>query len=93
MKIKIFGALLGLGMLVTAPAFAEGQGEHPNGTVHASMMSNGDVQLMVTMPSKEFQALGRAMKTGHEACVVQEIYPGATDTMILTCNNVEADGG
>jgi hypothetical protein len=93
MKTQIIAALFGLGMLSAAPAFAQGPGEHPNGTVHASMMSNGDVKLMVTMPEKEFQAMGRAMKTGHEACTVQEIYPGATNTMVLVCNSIEAGGG
>ncbi len=86
MKFQLVAALLGIGMLSVAPAFAQGQGENPNGTVMASMMKSGDVQMMVTMPDKEFQAMGQAMKAGHNACQIKEIYPGATDTMVLICD-------
>ena len=92
MKIQFVAALLGIGMVYAAPALAQGQGENPNGTVMASMMKSGDVQMMVSMPDKEFQAMSKAMKAGHDSCQVKEIFPGATDTMVLVCNGLPGGG-
>jgi hypothetical protein len=93
MKTKLLAALFGAGMLYAAPALADGQGEHPNGTVQASMMSNGNVQMMVTIPDQEFQAIGHAMKSGNVDCTAKEMFPGSADTIIFDCNNVQPVGG
>ncbi|HQT64208.1 MAG: hypothetical protein B7Z75_08995 [Acidocella sp. 20-57-95] len=92
MTKMILVAIAAMGLAYAAPAFADGQGEHPNGTVAASMMTDGSVKMMVTMPAKEFQAMDSAMKAGHNACTIQEIYPGATDTMVLVCNGLPGGG-
>ncbi len=92
MTKMILAAVAALGLAYAAPALADGQGEHPNGTVAASMMTDGSVKLMVKMPAKEFQAMDSAMKAGHDSCTIQAIYPGATDTMILVCNGVSGGG-
>jgi hypothetical protein len=57
-----------------------------NGTVSAVMMSDGDVMMKVQIPAKEFAAVSAAMKDGHKDCTVEEIYPGARNSMIVVCS-------
>lgn len=48
-------------------------------------MPSGDVMLKVELPKTAFAMMNRDTKARHDTCIIKEIYPGATDTMILVC--------
>ncbi len=98
MKKHILLAFLGV-FAVAGPAFAEDPmpatwDQPDNGTVSAMMMKDGDVMMKIQVPHDEFMAMTSAASTLHHGtCTVKEIYPGATDTMILVCKPGRAGGG
>jgi hypothetical protein len=85
MKYAISSLVLLAGLAAGAPAFAERWVTPVNGSVSAVMMQDGAVMMKVQMPPKEFNAMQEHMKAGEDNCRLMEIYPGATDTVILTC--------
>jgi hypothetical protein len=87
MKRIFFAAALCAGAAFTHPALAERWVAPVNGNVSAVMMQDGDVMMKVQIPEKEFQALGRDMKSDAGSCRIKDIYPGETDTMILVCSS------
>jgi hypothetical protein len=85
MKATIFAATLCAGLAFSGSAFAERWVEPVNGTVSALTMPDGDVMMKIQLPAKEFQIVDRDMKRNDNVCVVNQIYSGASDTMILVC--------
>lgn len=92
MKYAISSLVLLAGMALGGPAFADRWVTPVNGNVSAVMMKDNAVMMKIQMPAEEFKAMGEAMKMGHDNCRVQEIYPGASNTMILVCGG-GAGGG
>ncbi len=98
MKKQILLAVVGV-MALAGPALANEERDFSwalpdNGTMSAMMMKDGDVMMKVQVPHDEFMAMTSAVSTTrHSTCVVKEIYPGATDTMILVCKPGRASGG
>jgi len=83
---KIFFALaLCASFAATHAAFADRWTTPNNGALSAMTMPSGDVMLKVQLPKTAFAMMDRNMKANHNSCTIQEIYPGATDTMILVC--------
>ncbi len=85
-------------MAVAGPALADEEPEFTwstpdNGTMSAMMMKDGDVMMKIQVPHDEFMAMTAGGSGQHGTCTVKEIYPGATDTMILVCKPGRAGGG
>jgi len=85
MKQVFFAVALCVGLASAGSAFAERWVTPVNGSVSAVTMPDGAVMMKVKIPAAEFLIISRDMKKAPPVCKVQEIYPGATDTMILVC--------
>ncbi len=92
MTKKFFFAAFAASLACAAPALADshdlfGYWTAPtNGSVSAVMMQDGAVMMKLKLPEKEFGAISRDMKTDHETCSIEQIYPDAKNTMILVCS-------
>jgi hypothetical protein len=79
MKQVLFAAVVLAGVSAAAALAMQ-----PNGQLHASMMSNGDVKMQIQLPPKEYYAIDRGMKNNHMNCRLED-FPGQTYTKILEC--------
>jgi hypothetical protein len=90
MTKKLIAAAIAATFSLTAPALAHGDASSwkapVNGTVSAIIMQDGDVMMKVQVPPMVFGAISRDMKTNTEYCHVQQINPGAKNSMILICH-------
>jgi len=84
MQYTISTLVLLAGMAAGAPAFAERWVTPVNGTVSAVMMPDHSVMMKIKMPPAAFKAMEQSMQAGQD-CKLKEIYPGATNTMVLVC--------
>lgn len=84
MKYAISTMVLLAGMAFGGPAFADRWVTPVNGTVSAMMMPDHSVMMKIKMPPEEFNAMKQSLQGGQD-CKLKEIWPGATDTMVLVC--------
>ena len=85
MKKAVFALALCASLAGANAALADRWIVPNNGTLSAMAMPSGDVMLKVQLPKTAFAMMDRNMKANHNTCTIKEIYPGATDTMILVC--------
>jgi hypothetical protein len=85
MKIAIFATALCVGLASSGSAFAKRGVEPVNGTVSAVMMPGGDIMMKIQLPAEELQVVNRNMRANNNACIINQIYSGSPDTMILVC--------
>jgi nitrate reductase alpha subunit len=93
MKHMLFAGALCVGLAASGSAFADRWVTPVNGTVSAVAMSGGQVMMKIQLPKKEFQMIDRNMKANDRACIIQETYYAAADTMILVCGKAGATAG
>lgn len=84
MKYLISSLVLLVGMAAGGSAFAERWVGPVNGTVSAVMMPDHSVMMKIKMPPTEFNAMKQSLQGGQD-CKLKEIWPGASDTMVLVC--------